>query len=560
MQQEIAREPSSGNAEVQVSRVPFSSLGHQSGLFLDYQRDPVSLRRFYPNAYLSPADLQPYVDGMLASYKTDRNRLCDALFNFNTTINLGEDSRRNIESLRDAGTVAVLTGQQAGLFTGPLYTIYKALSAIKAAELLSERGVKAVPVFWIASEDHDFKEVSETSSIDAAGTVRTYDYVPENYVENIPVGRVEIDNIIDRIIDKIVGDLDQTAFTPDIERMLRASWVNGVAFSNAFARNLADVLNGFGMVFIDPLHPQIKELSAPIYKEAIINADEMVNAVIARSRELVSSGYHGQVEIHDDYFPLFWHDDTGARRALRKVRDGVYRVKGEKWEFELNELAEIASKEPARFSPGVMLRPVVQDYLLPTACYFGGGAEIAYFAQNSEVYKVLGRPVTPIFHRQSFTVIESKQRRTLEKFSLELPDLFLGLEELLLKIAERSISTDTAKLFADVEEEINVQLHKLDQRLAVIDPSLAESLGKRRRKIIYHIGALRRKALRSEIRRHEDTERRIKALLSVLLPHGQLQERTLNFFSLANKFGPSFIHRLYNAIDLEDKQHRIVYL
>jgi uncharacterized protein YllA (UPF0747 family) len=205
-----------------------------------------------------------------------------------------------------------------------------------------------------------------------------------------------------------------------------------------------------------------------------------------------------------------------------------------------------------------MLRPVVQDYLFPTICYFGGAAEIAYFAQNSEVYRTLNRPVTPIFHRQSFTIVEAKQRKVLNKFELTLPDLFAGIETTLLNIAEGDTSELSPRVFAEVERSFIAELDKLDERLSVVDPTLAASLAKRRNKILYHIAALRKKTLMAELRRKGTVERQISNLFAALLPNGELQERSINVYSFIDRFGQGFIERVYQSIDLEDKCHRVI--
>jgi len=285
---------------------------------------------------------------------------------------------------------------------------------------------------------------------------------------------------------------------------------------------------------------------------------QIVSAIRERSRVFAADGFHSQVLVEEDYFPFFWLNDEGRRVALRKIRADGYRAKGSTQEFTLAELREIAANEPRRLSPGVMLRPVVQDYLLPTVCYFGGGAEIAYFAQNSGVYAELNRPVTPILHRQSFTIVEAKQRKVLEKFDLTLAQLFDGIEKITLHLAEKSGASGTAQLFADAEEKINTEMNRLDQHLAQIDTTVADNLAKRRRKMIYHIVTLRKKALLAQLRKDEVTSRQIENLFAALLPNGGLQERTLNVFSFLNKFGPNFIEWLYRAIDLEDNDHRIV--
>ena len=543
-----------------MSRLPFSAIPHQSRLFVEYQHDPVSLRKFYQNVVVSPSRIESYIPTMLERYVTDRDKLCNALTEINSKIGAGKTTHDNIRLLRLPETVAVVTGQQAGLFSGPLYTIYKALSAVKMAADLNEKGIRAVPVFWVATEDHDFDEVSETFFIGKGEDLRLTEYRPAGYSESSPVGRVEIDAEIGQVIEQVFADLPETEFSTDICELLTESWMPGSSFGDAFAKTLAAILDKYGIVFIDPMNERIKRLSSPIYAMAVRNADEIASRVTSRNAELEKEGFHAQVLVEENYFPLFWHNDAGRRMALRKVGDGVYRAKEDRREFRLAELERTASDDPQRFSPGVMLRPVVQDFLLPTACYFGGGAEIAYFAQNSEVYRVLNRPVTPVFHRQSFTVVEARYRRVLEKLGLEFSQLFGGLEKTLLTLAEENFSPDTARLFAKAEETINSELNALDHTLSQIDPTLAENLAKRRRKIIYHIAALRKKTLLAQGRKDDTLNRQVENLFASLLPNGELQERSINVVSFLNKFGSGFIEWIYEAIDLEDKDHRIVEL
>jgi bacillithiol biosynthesis cysteine-adding enzyme BshC len=558
LKQEPARVPGRGNAKLLVSSLPFSDIPGQSRLFLEYLCDPVSLRRYYPNAVASPGDVEAFVPQVLANYQSDRQVLSAALLSLNTDLGAGEATLTNIRRLAEADTVAVVTGQQAGLFTGPLYTIYKALSAITMAERLSESGIKAVPVFWIATEDHDFDEVSEAFFSGRNGETFRAVYRPKGYVENSAVGRVKIDDTIAKVIDEVFAGSPDTEFVKETQEMMSLCWGKSSTFGEAFGKTLISLLGKFGLIVIDPLDAEIKRLAAPLYKQAVDRAAEIVDAVVERSRELEAAGYHAQVVVEKEHFPLFWHNDAGQRLALRRVRDGVYRAKGDDREFTLDELSRLAADQPERFSPGVMLRPVVQDFLLPTVCYFGGAAEVAYFAQNSEVYRILERPVTPILHRQSFTVLEPKQRRIMDKLDLSIPALFAGREKVLLGISENGPAGNTPKLFGDVEEKISTELDRLDGRLSEIDTTLAANLATRRRKIVYHIGALLKKTLLAEARQDSTTMQRIDTLFSALLPNGQLQERSINVFTFLNKFGLSFIEWLYQAVDLDGKDHRVI--
>ena len=556
MKQESARESLHGKTQFRISDLPFAQIPAQSRLFLEYQTDPLSPKRFYPNAVASPSDIARFAPEVLANYKTDRTALCDALTEINNKAGAGEKTLANIELLRQSTTVAVLTGQQAGLFTGPLYTIYKAMSAIKLAHELRLQGTTAVPVFWAATEDHDLEEVSRTYLLANDGGLIESDYVADDRFNGLPVGDVKLDDSVFRLIDEIFSELSDTAFSADLKTQLMDAWKAGSGFGEAFIKSLAKVFADLGLIFIDPMHSEIKQLASPIYVSAIERADEMVSAIRDRDRVLVAEGFHSQVLVEEDYFPLFWHDDEGKRRSLRKTGDGVYRTKETRLELTRDDLIEFAANEPQRLSPGVMLRPVVQDYLLPTVCYFGGAAEIAYFAQNSEAYRVLERPVTPIHHRQSFTIVEHKHRRVLDKFGLELSDLFAGIEEVSLDIAQAS--SEASRSFDEAEEKINAELDRIASQVTEIDATVAANFAKRRRKMIYHIGATRKKTLLAQMRNDEVASRQLAGLFTSLLPNGGLQERSLNVFTFLNKFGPNFIDWLYEAIDLEDKDHRIV--
>lgn len=554
------RERAIGNAKVNISRLPFSAIPGQSRLFLDYLRSPQSLIAYYPNAVESVDELAAFVPHVLANYRTDRDQLCNALIEINAAAGAGTATIENIELLRESDTVAVLTGQQAGLFTGPLYTIYKALSAIKLAETLRTSGIKAVPIFWAATEDHDFDEVSESWFVDSSGALDQTEYRPVGYIEDTPVGSVQLDPDISSVIDRLINSLPKTEFSHEVQEVLTDAWHPGVGFGNAFMRTVMLLLGKFGLVIVDPLNDKIKQLASPMFVEGIQKADRITEAVVARSKKLISDGYHSQVLVEDNYFPLFWIDDQGKRLALRKIGEGIYRVKGGKKEFSVTELEKTAREEPNRFSPGVMLRPVVQDHLFPTVCYFGGGAEIAYFAQNSVVYELLDRPVTPILHRQSFTVVEPRQRRALEKLRLSLTDLFGGRETVRLQTAGSTVGLVMSRLFADIEERINGELNRLDQELSQFDPTIAANLAQRRRKIIYHIGALKKKTILAKARQDETFRQRVDGLFSSLLPNDGLQERSLNAFSFINNYGLNFIDWIYDAVDLNDKDHRIIEL
>ena len=560
MKQEIVCPCPTGNVAVQIESLPFSEIPGQSKLFVEYQKNPLALKKYYPLAVASHTQIAQRIPEILANYKADRQMLCDVLEEMNQSCRTSEKTLENIKLLREDDCVAVVTGQQAGLFTGPLYTIYKALSAVKMTECLTARGYKAVPIFWIATEDHDFKEVSNVNIINSKGDLVEIKNEPQRCYENLPVGYVKLDDSIKTTIDELFKELPHTEFTDELKTFVEKSWATGVDYGDGFARLLTDFLGKFGLIILCPLDARLKRLATPIYVEAIKKSDEIVAALRERSAELEEKGYHAQVLVGEDYFPLFWQANNKTRHALKKSANGTFKAKDFEEEFTLEQLAELAAREPERFSPSVVLRSVVQDYLLPTITYFGGAAEIAYFAQSAEVYRLLNRPVTPIFHRQSFTIIESKHRKTLEKYDLDFKDLFGGFENIMPRVVEKYLNAETGELFTEVDEKINRELDRLAENLSQVEPTLAESLANRRRKIEYHIANLRNKFHHAQIRKDEIVNRQIETALNSLVPHKHLQERTLNASSFVNRYGLYLTDWIYQAIDLDDKGHRIIYL
>ncbi len=547
-------------ASLKVETLPFKNIPHQSKLFLDYLEDPAKLNKFYPNAVHHHHELSKRKDQVLKAHKTDRNVLCEALSEMNKSWNASEKTLANIERLRGAETVAVVTGQQAGLFTGPLYTIYKALSAVKLANCLNERGVSAVPVFWIATEDHDYAEVATAEFIGCDCHLVSVTSSETIHREGHPVGNVVLNESIKATADELFQNLPDTEFISELEALIENSYKAGISYSDAFAQMLTALLGEYGLIFLDPQDEKLKKLSAPIYSKAAGKADELVPALMSRSKELETAGYHTQVLITPDSFPLFYHTKDGARRALTKTEPGKYRAKGTNEEFSVEELMRLTENEPQRFSPNVTLRAVVQDYLLPTIAYFGGAAEIAYFAQNEVVYHLLERPVTTILPRASLTVVETRTQRTLNRYEINFTDLFEGYEKVLTYVVEKHLSAETAKAFDKTELAIVRELDSLKEALAQIEPTLAEALEKGRRKIDYQLNGLRTRFHRAQLKRDEATQRQIERAFASLYPNKALQERHICIISLIARHGKYAVQWIHDAMNLGTNEHQIVYL
>lgn len=545
---------------LRVETLPFERIPHQSRLFLDYLKDPLTLRNFYPGAVRFHHELQQRVPEVLSAYRVDRNRVCDAFAAMNQRWGAGEATLKNIELLRESDCIAVVSGQQAGLFTGPLYTIYKALSAVKLAGCLQQRNTKAVPVFWIAAEDHDFAEVAKAEIIGRDCQLKSVAVSESTHYEGQPVGKVTLAGSIDALVDELFELLPASEFAADMKSLVRNAWQPGRGYADSFATMMTALLGRYGLIFLDPLDPALKQLAAPLYSEAARLAPEIAGALEQRSVELERAGYHAQVLATANSFPLFLHDEEGRRHSLVRVENGNYRTKDVEREYTAAELAALALKEPERFSPNVTLRAVVQDYLLPTIAYYGGAAEIAYFAQTAEVYRVLERPATPILPRSSMTMIERHTGRVLERYNLTLADFFEGLDPVIKRVVEEHLAADSAKLFTNAEQNVNHELDRLRQELKAIDPTLANALETGRKKINYQLDGLRQRFVRAQMTRDEAAHRQLQRASDQLYPNKNLQERHINITSLLARHGTYVIEWIFNAINLGSNDHQIIYL
>jgi len=288
---------------LRVETLPFDIVPHQSRLFLDYLKDPIALRNFYPSAVRFHHELQQRVPEVLSAYRIDRTRVCDALAAMNKRWGAGQETLKNIELLRESDCIAVVSGQQAGLFTGPLYTVYKALSAVKLAGCLQQRNTKAVPVFWIAAEDHDFAEVAKAELIGRDCQLKSVAVSDKLHREAEPVGQVKLDDAIDAVINDLFELLPASEFAADMKTLVKNAWQPGRGYVESFATMMTALLGRYGLIFLDPLDPELKQIAAPLYSEAARRAPEIGAALEQRSTELEQAGYHAQVLATANSFP-----------------------------------------------------------------------------------------------------------------------------------------------------------------------------------------------------------------------------------------------------------------
>jgi bacillithiol synthase len=450
---------------------------------------------------------------------------------------LSPETARNLDRLA-AGAVTIVTGQQVGLFSGPAYSFYKALSAIRCAEEVTRQGVDAVPVFWLATEDHDLAEVNHCDWNTRNGLAH-YELPADPADAGRRVGEVVLGNAIEPLVDAAIKSLDGP-FAEDVSHALRESYKAGETYGTAYGKLMARLLAGRGIIFIDPLDVRLHRLAAPAFHRALDEAGSLQEALLARSNELDRSGFHAQVKVTRETTLLFYNID-GRREPLR-LRNGKFSAG--KSTFSSEELHAAIEREPESFTANALFRPVVQDTLLPTAAYIGGPAEVAYMAQAQVAYeKILGR-MPAILPRSSFTIIEPPIERFLGKYGLTIRDFLAGQQAVRAKMEAKSLPPELARKFEADEAALQGLLQAYTDPLNKLDSTLLGALKSSELKMVHQFQKLKGKAARAEGFRTGVLARHERILLDSLYPHRGLQERTLCALPLLAAFGPQLLDEL----------------
>jgi bacillithiol biosynthesis cysteine-adding enzyme BshC len=538
--------------------INFGTIPKTSRLFKDYLYDFERVGRFYEKEGRDLASLVERAKRVTAQ-PFARHEVAEVLLDQNQQAGAGEATFANIERLRQPDSVVVITGQQAGLFTGPLYTIFKALTAIKLAHKLREEGVNAVPMFWIAAEDHDFEEVNHTRLVNREGQLTTITYTACSPKEGKPVGHVRLAEGVQENINELLAALPESEFIPRLAAELRAAYQPGTNFGAAFGKLMISWLGKFGVVLINPLDDRLKHIAGEIYTNAFARTTDFAAQLVRESAALEAAGYHAQVFTSAEAVPLFMLDE-GRRTAMVRRDDGRIHLKGGDKSFAADELLDTVQRCPNCFSPNVTLRPIVQDFLLPTVAYIGGPAEIAYFAQLRPNYELLNRVPPVVLPRASLSLIEKRHAKTMSKYHLTFADLFNGLEETRRKVVEEGLDATTAAVMEETEKVFEEQLEKLRASLVAVDPTLADALKGGREKIMYQLHNLRTRFINNRSKRDETLVQQIERLFAILYPNKGLQEREINFSYFLARYGYELIDRLYESVNVEQHDHQLVYL
>ncbi|MGZ4819216.1 MAG: bacillithiol biosynthesis cysteine-adding enzyme BshC [Terriglobales bacterium] len=552
----------SGELPMKAQCLPFQQIPHSTPLFLDYLSYAPSVRGMYPRSPI----FSEWVKGESQRVVYDaarRGKVSEILERQNRAWGASAKTLANIDRLR-RGALAAVTGQQVGLFGGPLFSIFKALMAVKLAEQATAAGVECVPVFWLATEDHDLAEVNHVALLSEQGPPEPLaaesQAFESNAVTDAPVGAVKFGPEIGPVVERAAALLGDSEVTTWLRQAYRPGETLGSAFALLFARLFAD----WGVILLDPADKDFHDLAKPLFRAAIERASELDEALLGRGKALEAAGYHQQVKVTSATTLLF-EVKNGARTVVRRRNNGTNG--GNLGEFAVGEerlplqaLLDRFEQAPEKFNPNVLLRPVVQDYLLPTLVYAGGAAEVAYFAQVAVVYeKLLGR-VTPILPRFSATLVEPKPERILTRYQLGLPDLFPGPEKVREAIAARSLPPDLQQRFSEAYASVDQSMAALRESIGRLDSTLIDTAESTRSSMSHQISRLQTRVSRAEELRNEVITRHADALSHALFPHKALQEREVAGVSFVARYGPELLANLYQNIHPDCHDHQVITL
>lgn len=539
--------------------VNFSDIpGHQN-LFLDYLYEFENVKDYFSYDFRNKENYIKVIRKISESREEISKQLSSILQDQYSAFTLSDQTKNNLELLSDNKTIAIVTGQQLGILGGPLYTIYKIITAIKLSTYLSERyeDYNFVPVFWLEADDHDFNEVRSIKLINDDNQVVSLGYgeeIEEEETKN-SIGFLKFDDSLNQFLGSLESALRETEFRMPLLESLNSCYTEGKTFKDSFKELIHSLFNKYGLVTIDPIDKKIKELLRPIFKKEITDFRQHTEKLVNTSAQLEEI-YHAQVKVKP--VNLFLSADDG-RFSIEPV-ENEFRLRRKRRSFSREQLLEIIENEPERISPNVLLRPICQDYLLPTAFYVAGPSEISYFAQVQPLYDFY--KITPpiIYPRSSVTIVEKSIAKTLDKHEVNINEIFMDVEALKKRIVDTISEISLEELFSDVSNQVELIFDRLRENLFDLDKTVADGSKKYQEKFIKSINELKSKAEKAQQKKHEVTLRQIDRAAVNVFPNSNLQEREINFIQFANKYGDSFINKVFSELQINKFEHQVIEL
>ena len=538
--------------------INFSDIPTHQNLFLDYIHEFENVERFYGKNFRAVDQYLPLFQKLSEKERPNREMIHEIIKSQYNNPMSSKKTLQNIELLNSKKTIVVATGQQLGIFGGPLYTIYKSITAIKLCNHLKEKfdEYNFVPIFWLEGDDHDYDEARNFSLLNNENQILNlkYDDGQLDEVNRGAIGFLKFNQNIENVFTQLSAGLRETEFKASLLELLRSIYQPEKTFLESFRELMIQLFDEFGLIVFNPTDSAVKRVLSPLFAKELTEFGDHTGLLVERSAEL-EEVYHAQVKVKP--INLFYIEEH-ERLSIEPTETGEYRLKGKRKKFTQEELLKQLEFSPEKFSPNVLLRPICQDFLFPTAFYVGGPGEISYFAQVSPLYKIYDIDEPFIYPRSSATIVEKGVKIILEKNNLEYVDIFTEEDELIKKIVSASSEINLEMLFQNTADEINGSLNQINQLLPLIDKTLGDLTVKSKLRIEETLNALKAKAIEAEKRKYETTIRQVSKVRNVLFPNSNLQERELSWIYFANKYGIDIVKWIFDELAINKFEHQIL--
>lgn len=538
--------------------INFSNIPANQNLFLDFIEEFDNVAKFYSKNFRDKDNYIKHFNRLIQQDRSHRNKLTQIIKNQYSTKKVSKETEANIEQLDSPKTIAVITGQQLGLFGGPLYTIYKTITAIKFCKKLKEDypEFNFVPIFWLEGDDHDYDEVRTISLLNNENILTDISYNDgiEEETNRGSIGKLKFNENINLVFEELQKTLRETEFKASLIDFLKTIYSPGKTFLESFSELLFNLFDQHGLIIFNPIDDEVKKLLTPIFRKAITDFQYHSTALVERSAEL-EEVYHAQVKVKA--INLFYLDEK-ERLLIEPTETGELRLKGKRKKFSFEEILNQIENTPEKFSPNVLLRPICQDFLFSTGFYIAGPGEISYFAQVNPLYEFFSIEEPFIYPRASATIVEQGVNQVLTKHNLSILEIFVEEKELIDKIVRASSELNIEQLFSSANENINNVFKDVSEKIILIDKTLGDLSEKSLQRIQQTLDYLKQKATEAEKRKYETSIRQLSKVQNILYPKNNLQEREINFIYFVNKYGMDFLKWLYDNLTIDKFHHQIL--
>jgi bacillithiol synthase len=496
------------------------------------------------------------VAGQIDKHSYPRSELVPILRQANLDLGAKELTLSNIERLGDPQSLCVFAGQQTGIFLGPIYTIYKALATVKLAshyQKLLNRPV--IPCFWMATDDHDFAEISSVGFLGRGGELAKLTYNSPDADSGLPVSNLKFDINIISLLEKLDNTQLDTEFKKPLLDFIAETHKPDISIAESFARLLNHFIGDYGIVLVDPNFPGLKQHFQKIFVHEIKNHQKTYSAFDKQSKWLIESGYHAQIHKNGELLNLFYHTPKRSNLALTGES---YRVGDFDQKYTQAQLIQMVQDHPEQFSPNALLRPIAQAAAFPTLCQITGPSELAYYAQIAPLFELFDVPLPIIFPRPGMTIIEPQVKRIVDKYQLDFKQMKNNNEQLIGELINRLFPSDAASEAESIRTNIRERLTALGESLKQADSDSFQIAANFQKKVDFDFGEFQKKLKAANKKRHDDLTVQIRKTRDFIFPENTLQERVISPVYYANKFGPKIFDEIYKTLDIEQANHMVM--